>query len=403
MQVAVGPDGFVATSVAPDYPLQALLTEYLRERQGRGDKALVDALRRLRKALKKPELVGLIRAIHARIAWIAEHEAELAEPRRWQDFLAQLARNLYSPSLPFEEADLIAVLKGHREHRALWSFGPEELLVAFIETHDLSPELADELRHFQAELTGGAGKMKYQNQSGYQVAVAHIHMLLWHDENGPLDPSRCWSDIVRRDLRAMTGARRAHWKGLLRHIKGNAPAKPAKRWITEAEKRLAQIGNQDFLECLGAWLAPLRSSEPQPLSVAGSHVLRGLLWYAALTRDPGLAPIVLTLLDAKWKAKRNIDKVMVALVSLLEALPPTEAWPLLLRLQQEWPTSSMQVERLLKKTAEEFGITELELKERALLKPRLEIGEQVARIMERLNEGAVMVRVADPLKRHGLT
>jgi hypothetical protein len=132
-------------------------------------------------------------------------------------------------------------------------------------------------------------------------------------------------------------------------------------------------------------------------------VLRGLLWYAALTRDPGLAPIVLTLLDAKWKAKRNIDKVMVALVSLLEALPPTEAWPLLLRLQQEWPTSSMQVERLLKKTAEEFGITELELKERALLKPRLEIGEQVARIMERLNEGAVMVRVADPLKRHGLT
>jgi hypothetical protein len=222
MQVAVGPDGFVATSVAPDYPLQALLTEYLRERQGSGDKALVDALRRLRKALKKPELVGLIRAIHARIAWIAEHEAELAEPRRWQDFLAQLARNLYSPSLPFEEADLIAVLKGHREHRALWSFGPEELLVAFIETHDLSPELADELRHFQAELTGGAGKMKYQNQSGYQVAVAHIHMLLWHDENGPLDPSRCWSDIVRRDLRAMTGARRAHWKGLLRHIKGNA-------------------------------------------------------------------------------------------------------------------------------------------------------------------------------------
>ncbi|MBV9583264.1 MAG: hypothetical protein JO213_00080 [Alphaproteobacteria bacterium] len=401
--MAVGPDGFVATSVAPDYAPQLLLTEYLRERQNVGDKALADALPRLRKALKKPELARLIGAIHTRIAWIAEHEAELSEPFRWQTFLAQLARNLYSPSLPFEEADLIALLKGHREHRGLWSFGPEELLVAFIESHDLSPALADELRRYQAGLAGGAGKMKYQNQSGYQVAVAHIHLLLWHDEHDPLDPARCWSDIARRDLRSMGEAQRAAWKALFRHIKGNAPVRPAKGWITEAEKRLAQVGHQNFLDRLNAWLAPFQSAQPQALSVAGSHVLRGLLWYAALTRDPALGAVVLTLLDAKWKAKRNVDKVMVALVHLLEAMPSTGAWPLLLRLQQEWPTSSVQVERLLKKTAETFGITEIELKERALLKPKLDLTERTARIMEKLNEGGVMIRVTDPLKRHDLT
>ena len=76
-----------------------------------------------------------------------------------------------------------------------------------------------------------------------------------------------------------------------------------------------------------------------------------------------------------------------------------EAWPLLLRLQQEWPTSSVQVERLLQQTAARFGITEEELKARALLKPKLDIDERVARIMDRLNEARSMVRTANPATR----
>jgi hypothetical protein len=81
---------------------------------------------------------------------------------------------------------------------------------------------------------------------------------------------------------------------------------------------------------------------------------------------------------------------------VLETLPPATAWPSLLRLQQEWPTSSIQVERSLKKTAAELGITEEELKARALLKPKLDIGEQVERMMERLGEARAMVRVRNP-------
>ena len=129
---------------------------------------------------------------------------------------------------------------------------------------------------------------------------------------------------------------------------------------------------------------------------AGSHILRGLLWHAALNKDPALPPVALALLDTRWKAKRNVDKVMVALVGVLQALPPQKAWPSLLRLQQEWPTSSVQIERLLKKTAAEFGITEDELKARALLKPKLGMAEQVDRLIERLSEMKVIVRLPDP-------
>jgi len=396
MQVTAGLDGFLATAETPDYRAHVLLAEYLSERHTAGGAALERALPRLRKELSKAELVALIRAIHARIGWIGGHERELSEPGRWQEFLAQLARNLYAPRLPFEASDLILMLQSHRQNRALWSFGPEELLVAYLETHDLTPELAAELRRFQSELQGVPGGMKYQNQAGYQVALAHVHMLLWHDESDPLDSAHCWSDGVRRDLRAMTGERKARWKALFRHIKGNAPAKPAKSWLKEAQQRLDAIGREDFRACLRAWLAAFRGGEPQRLSVAGSHILRGLLWYAALARDPELAADALALLDATWKAKRNLDKVMVALVSVLETLPPATAWPSLLRLQQEWPTSSVQVERFLKKTAAELGIAEEELKARALLKPKLEIGELVERMMERLGEQRAMVRVRLP-------
>ena len=391
MQVTMGPDGFLATKEVPDYTAHVMLSDYLRERQAAGGAALESALPRLRKELSKRELVALIRAIHARIAWIASEERALSEPRRWQEFLAQLARNLYAPNLPFEEADLIRLIEGHRRYSVLWSFGPEELVGAFLATHDLSPDLGNELRRFQAELKGGGGQGRYPSQASYPSAVQQVHMMLWHDEGDALDPARCWSDRVRGDFRAMTGARKTAWKALFRHIKGNAPAKPSPSWRKEAEKHLAEVGIEEFRERFSAWLAPFELGAPQSLTVAGSHVLRGLLWHAALTNDPRVAATALVLLDAKWKAKRNVDKTMVALVSVLETLAPAEAWPALVRLQQQWPTTSGQIERLLKKIAAELGIGEAELAERGLLQKR-DIEADAEKYMARLNKGPITVR-----------
>jgi hypothetical protein len=54
---------------------------------------------------------------------------------------------------------------------------------------------------------------------------------------------------------------------------------------------------------------------------------------------------------------------------------------------------------LLKSTAGEPGITEEELKARALLNPKLDITEQVDRMMHLLNETRVMVCVPKRLDR----
>ena len=59
----------------------------------------------------------------------------------------------------------------------------------------------------------------------------------------------------------------------------------------------------------------------------------------------------------------------------------------------------MQVERLLKRTAARFCITKEELTARALLKPKLDIAERVARMMDRLNEARIKVRAANRAKR----
>jgi len=138
-------------------------------------------------------------------------------------------------------------------------------------------------------------------------------VLLWLDEWERLDPSRCWSECVRRDLRAMTGERQSRWRRLLYHIRGNAPKNMPAGWAREAEALLACVGVQDFKEQFALWWAPFRSGQPLPLSVAGSHVLKGLLWYAALTRDEEVKETALWLLDVKWKQKRNVEKSMVAL------------------------------------------------------------------------------------------
>jgi hypothetical protein len=105
VQVTIGPDGFVANSELDNYAAHVRLTEYLQERQADGGKALERVLPRSRKELSKSELVALIRAIHARIVWIAEHDGELSDPGRWRRLPRSEPANLSSPASERAGAD----------------------------------------------------------------------------------------------------------------------------------------------------------------------------------------------------------------------------------------------------------------------------------------------------------
>ena len=98
-------------------------------------------------------------------------------------------------------------------------------------------------------------------------------------------------------------------------------------------------------------------------------MLKGLLWYCAVVRDPAVTAAALPILDAAWKPKRNLDKVIVALAPLIDTMPVEEAWAALLPLQSAWGASQGQIEHLAIKIGAARGISKERLRALAVLKP----------------------------------
>ena len=71
-------------------------------------------------------------------------------------------------------------------------------------SNNLTPELCYSLRNFQANLR----EEMSISQASMQSLRQQLHMLLWLDEWEPLNPARCWSECIRRDLRSFDGEHR---------------------------------------------------------------------------------------------------------------------------------------------------------------------------------------------------
>ena len=289
--VTVGPDGFPISRADRLYDVHSSLNEYLitaKRHERMGTAADMSTW----KKLPKRQVPDHVEGVH------------LTRPR-----LLRLLRALYKMKLPSTERDLCMMLDLTApllEHIA--PDGPVEYVTEYLKKHDLTDDLCRALRTFNANV-----RTDVSGVAALQPLKQRLHMLLWLDEWEPLDPARCWSECVRRDFRSMTGDRRVKWRGLLKHLRGNAPPRIPAGWARDAEQRLADVGLEDFSQQLCMWFAPFRSGEPLPLSVAGSHVLKGFIWYAALTRDDEVKETALWLLDVKWKQKRNAEKSMLAL------------------------------------------------------------------------------------------
>jgi len=349
-----GPDGFL---LAPDDPLRAAhlrLNDFLvAEEQRNPASAPIDASAWRR--LPKRELAEITLAVLRRLRWLTQHDAELDSAHLSRIRLVTLLRILYRIKAQFLEPELVAIIDATTPLLArIAPYGPIERVTEYVKNNDLTPELCRAMHTFHSGLRGEMSGSQASMQSLWQT----LHMLLWMDEWEPLDPARCWSECVRRDFREMTGDRRVKWRALLKHLRGNAPARMPKGWAREAEPLLNAVGLADFQDKVAAWFAPFRSGQPMPLSVPGSHVLKGLIWYCAVANDEESRGIALWLFDAKWRQKRNIEKSIVALT--------------------------------------ELGITREELFSRNLLKIR--VPDSMPRYMERLKEGLSAItfnRMAD--------
>ncbi len=302
------PDGFL---LSPDDPLRASherLNDYLLAEEQRPSHMPFDVA--IWRKVPKRGFADQIQAVLLRLAWLNLHDAELENAHLSRIRLTTLLRVLYSIKAPCTEPDLRKLLDltvpllGR-----IAPYGPVERVVEYIQSNDLTAELCRSLHGFQANLR----EEMSVSQASMQSLRQQLHMLLWLDEWEPLNPARCWSECIRRDLRAFDGERRVKWRALLKHIHGNAPVRMPAGWARQAGPLLEAVGIEDFREQIHLWFAPFRSGEPLPLSVAGSYVIKGLLWFCAVAHDDDLKECSLWLLDVKWKQKRNTEKVMVAL------------------------------------------------------------------------------------------
>ena len=306
MDRAPGPDGFPLSQSDRNYDTQLLLNDYLLTEE------ILDPERfspdpKWRK-LPKRETIDLIEAVLRRLAWLHEHDAELSNAHLTRLKLIKLLRVFYARKLPCNETDLRMMLDLTVPLFDLIApDGPVDYVMEYVKEHDLTPELCRSLHEFQENL------VQQGSVAGMQSLRQRLHTLLWMDEWEPLNPARCWSESIRRDFRTMSGERRENWRRLLKHIRGNAPVNMPGSWAREAEQRLAAVGVNDFSEQLSLWFAPFRSGQRLPLSIAGSHILKGLILYAALSRDEKARQAALGLLDVKWKQKKNTAKSMIAL------------------------------------------------------------------------------------------
>jgi hypothetical protein len=304
-----GPDGYPLAAGAPRFRSHQRISDYLlAEEQRQRTTAPFDPVPW--RKLPKGEVAPQVEAVLERLQWLVDHDAELEQGHLSRLRLQSLLRFLHRVRASYGEPDLCRLLERTTTLLGrIEPYGPVERVVSYLKANDLTPTLCTALRNFQANLREEGSV----SQASMQSLRQQLHLLLWLDEWEPLDPARCWSECVRRDFRTMTGERRVRWRALLKHIRGNAPVRMPSSWARDAAAHLEAVGADDFRSCIQDWFAPFQSGERLPLSVAGSHVLKALIWYCAVSRDPELPECALWLLQAQWKQKRHTEKVLTAL------------------------------------------------------------------------------------------
>ena len=198
----------------------------------------------------------------------------------------------------------------------------------YVAERGLTRELSAAIRDYGARI---AEEGVYVNQVSLQLFNSRMDMLAWRDEWDEVDLKRCWSQQIRADYRVMMGAEREHWRRLLYSIEGDEGTRPAPKWLESSEAQIQALGRAAFQSRLSRWLEPLRPGSKQPLSRAGSFLLRSFIWLAQLLKDPEVTAKVAEIAEVQFTPKKNGEKVVRAAAEAAgqgsPAAPPPQPMP----------------------------------------------------------------------------
>lgn len=197
-----------------------------------------------------------------------------------------------------------------------------------------TPEFFAALRTYRDRLKG---------LSSHEVTRARgeIALTLWLDPQEPLRPRRCLSAGVRRGYIALSSDRHNQWNQLFQFLDRTARRRPDKKWTDGAGWALQAFGAGTFTEDLRRWLTVPRGKVP--LSTGGRHVLKTLIWFAALTDSSELEDVLPPLIDLPYSNPKAAVHLIYAVGYWLESRPHEFADEHRQRLREKWPIAGSRI------------------------------------------------------------
>ena len=144
-----------------------------------------------------------------------------------------------------------------------------------------------------------------------QLAKQELSWTLWHDQRHP--EKHCWTRALQLSLAAMPRDEAFAWQWMLRHTTHASSQARGRTWLSEAERRLEQLGARCYRTRLEQWFV-FPEKECVRLNPPGSNMLRILVSYGAVV--PAALPVLERLSGVNWATPDTAHKVMTGLAWL---------------------------------------------------------------------------------------
>ncbi len=303
------------------------------------------------------------------------------------EYLLQVTHE--SPHSLIRYDNLVDIIEQHIQNNGL-SQSVGTRLSAFADALSLSTKTSDDKKL--------ARKVKSLSGDGSSSKVGII-------------PHEAWSDRAIADLTAMDSNNRQKWDQLFAHAIALTSTTPSKKWLTQAQKELDNLGDDEFRNRLISWFSLVGKrgtknvtfhhefdGDPNEL-IASSNVdiLKGLAWYCSLCQqNDDIARVLGNTAEVCFKKVPNVGarcpKLANACVAVLAGMPFKEAIAQLSRLKTGAKKSSSlkQIDKGLGQAAERSGMTVIDLQEMSVPEYGFtEIGKLVKQVGEYQAEIAI--------------
>ncbi|MEZ5400915.1 MAG: hypothetical protein R2729_14690 [Bryobacteraceae bacterium] len=145
----------------------------------------------------------------------------------------------------------------------------------------------------------------------HSETAGRVAIWLWMEDPEFAARAECATAHMAADLRAMQPETRRLWRTLLLEADLGRQERPSREWLERCRKRMVQLGEPAFQHYAIRWLNAIPASartagERLPITRLGSHMLKSLLWWTTIARNPHLDDAVVRLAGARWeRAVRN--------------------------------------------------------------------------------------------------